>query len=453
MNTKVSYGSLAPAMIGGLGVVVSTLLAKAKRGEAPVSLRKLSDVIEFSDSGIWGDNSLDPDIEPRVFRVSDFNGDFRLDYSSAPARAIAIHKLAKFQLRRGDILVVKSSGSANQVVSGRAAVFDSDSEQAFAASNFLLRLRPRVDIDPHFLAFVLGSPPTREAVADSVKTMTYPNLSFRIYSTIEVPVIPLADQRLVGAFFDALLNRQPLPALPAYLAEQRRVVARIEELAAQIQEARTLRRKASAETEFLVPRFIGAIFDNLKCATKPLGEAAEKRTGAAYKASDFSDSDGVPVVRLKEIGSKSPTVFLRNPEDYSNVWLETGDIVLAKTSFSTGAMCQWPGPRAVLNQNAVMLRAKDGLDQRFLFAWLQQQVNRYLSAHLADPNYYPYIREADLVRWQVLLPPLPEQRRIVAKLDALQAEMDALKHLQAETAAELDALLPSILDRAFKGEL
>jgi len=37
--------------------------------------------------------------------------------------------------------------------------------------------------------------------------------------------------------------------------------------------------------------------------------------------------------------------------------------------------------------------------------------------------------------------------------DALQAEVDALKRLQAETAAELDALLPAILDRAFKGEL
>jgi len=36
---------------------------------------------------------------------------------------------------------------------------------------------------------------------------------------------------------------------------------------------------------------------------------------------------------------------------------------------------------------------------------------------------------------------------------ALQTEVDALKGLQAETAAELDALLPSILDKAFKGEL
>jgi type I restriction enzyme S subunit len=37
--------------------------------------------------------------------------------------------------------------------------------------------------------------------------------------------------------------------------------------------------------------------------------------------------------------------------------------------------------------------------------------------------------------------------------DTLQAEVDALKRLQAETAAELDALLPAVLDRAFKGEL
>jgi hypothetical protein len=49
--------------------------------------------------------------------------------------------------------------------------------------------------------------------------------------------------------------------------------------------------------------------------------------------------------------------------------------------------------------------------------------------------------------------PLAEQRRIVAELDALQAEVDALKRQQAATAAELDALLPAILDKAFKGEL
>ncbi len=46
-----------------------------------------------------------------------------------------------------------------------------------------------------------------------------------------------------------------------------------------------------------------------------------------------------------------------------------------------------------------------------------------------------------------------DQRHIVAYLDGLQANVDALKQLQSETAAELDALLPAILDKAFKGEL
>jgi type I restriction enzyme S subunit len=41
----------------------------------------------------------------------------------------------------------------------------------------------------------------------------------------------------------------------------------------------------------------------------------------------------------------------------------------------------------------------------------------------------------------------------VAELNAMQAEVDTLKRLQAETAVELDAMLPATLDRAFKGEL
>jgi type I restriction enzyme S subunit len=43
--------------------------------------------------------------------------------------------------------------------------------------------------------------------------------------------------------------------------------------------------------------------------------------------------------------------------------------------------------------------------------------------------------------------------RIVAEMGALQAGVDALKRVEAEVAAELDALLPALLGRAFKGEL
>ena len=53
----------------------------------------------------------------------------------------------------------------------------------------------------------------------------------------------------------------------------------------------------------------------------------------------------------------------------------------------------------------------------------------------------------------IALPSLSQQRRIVSELNDLQARVDVLKKLQSETATELDALLPSILDKAFSGNL
>ena len=46
-----------------------------------------------------------------------------------------------------------------------------------------------------------------------------------------------------------------------------------------------------------------------------------------------------------------------------------------------------------------------------------------------------------------------EQRRIVAYPDGLQAKVTALRKLQSVSGEELSALMPSILDKAFKGEL
>jgi type I restriction enzyme S subunit len=51
------------------------------------------------------------------------------------------------------------------------------------------------------------------------------------------------------------------------------------------------------------------------------------------------------------------------------------------------------------------------------------------------------------------LPPLDEPRRIAARLDALQAKADAIRAAQLETQRELEALMPAVLNRAFRGEL
>ena len=52
----------------------------------------------------------------------------------------------------------------------------------------------------------------------------------------------------------------------------------------------------------------------------------------------------------------------------------------------------------------------------------------------------------DILKSSILKSIRCSQRRSVAKVAALN-------RLQAETAAELDALLPALLARAFKGEL
>ena len=46
-----------------------------------------------------------------------------------------------------------------------------------------------------------------------------------------------------------------------------------------------------------------------------------------------------------------------------------------------------------------------------------------------------------------------EQTHVASSLDALQSRLDALKRHQAVAAAALDALMPAVLERAFRGEL
>jgi len=61
--------------------------------------------------------------------------------------------------------------------------------------------------------------------------------------------------------------------------------------------------------------------------------------------------------------------------------------------------------------------------------------------------------KAQIENFMIPLPSEEEQLSTVSYLDELQVRVDLLKQKQAETSAELNALLPSILDKAFKGEL
>lgn len=70
----------------------------------------------------------------------------------------------------------------------------------------------------------------------------------------------------------------------------------------------------------------------------------------------------------------------------------------------------------------------------------------------ASPGTADRNRTLSVKKFLQISVPVPDYTKQVW-FDSLCAQLDNLEAAQKETAAELDALMPSILDRAFKGEL
>jgi Type I restriction modification DNA specificity domain len=79
----------------------------------------------------------------------------------------------------------------------------------------------------------------------------------------EIPSPPLQTQKAIAEFLDHLESEMPgrKPDLPPILEEERRIVARIEELATKIQEARALRQQADEEVEAFIAARVSALFN------------------------------------------------------------------------------------------------------------------------------------------------------------------------------------------------
>ena len=87
----------------------------------------------------------------------------------------------------------------------------------------------------------------------------------------------------------------------------------------------------------------------------------------------------------------------------------------------------------------------------YVYYFVRTQTQEILSRTAGST--FPNLPGEKLKTLPIPVPPLDEQRRIVAYLDSVQAQLTSLRELQSQTQEELDALLPSVLDRAFKGEL
>ena len=95
------------------------------------------------------------------------------------------------------------------------------------------------------------------------------------------------------------------------------------------------------------------------------------------------------------------------------------------------------------------------IDPRFFEWWIRSGIpEQLIQPFVKGSTNYAAIRQHHFPLLEMRVPTsLDEQRRIVSELNALQIEVEALKHLEAKTVVALDAVLPAILERSFKGEL
>jgi type I restriction enzyme S subunit len=100
-----------------------------------------------------------------------------------------------------------------------------------------------------------------------------------------------------------------------------------------------------------------------------------------------------------------------------------------------------------------VLRAKPEVDFRFIFYFLQTEVFMAAMEKLQKGASYPAVTDGDVRSQPIPVPPLTEQRELVAQLDALAAETQRLTRLYEQEQAALAALKKSLLHRAFTGEL
>jgi len=238
----------------------------------------------------------------------------------------------------------------------------------------------------------------------------------------------------------------PLPPV----AEQRRVVTRIEELAAQIQEARTLRRQAAEEAEALLRSIIT---DDKQARLTPMRELVKLRSPDVTARTD----ETYQFAGVYCFGRGVFKAARKSGMDFAYPRLTR----LCAGEFVYPKLMAWEGALGVVPPEC------DGCVVSTEFPVFEvnedRVLNEVLDIYFRTPSVWPEIAGESTgtnIRRRRLNPqdfldyemPLPS-RETQMTLRKVKAEVDTLKRLQAGTAAELDALLPAILDRAFKGEL
>ncbi|HEX2641516.1 MAG TPA: restriction endonuclease subunit S [Thermoanaerobaculia bacterium] len=256
-----------------------------------------------------------------------------------------------------------------------------------------------------------------------------------------------------------LASEMPLPGL----AEQRRVVARIDQIAPRIEEARALRRGSRADLTALLAAVLRVAYDEawgLAGRTEPLGSLCRQITDGAHRTPRYV-AEGVPFLSVKDVSSGEirfdQTRFI-SPEQHAELSRrcrpERGDVLLTKIGTTGLAKAVDVDREFSLFVSLALLKLdRSRLDPEFAEHMLNsppvRKCSRAGTRGVGNQNLVlTTIRELPIPA-----PPLADQRRIADGIRTIRGRLEILASFQEETSTILDGLLPSILDRAFRGDL
>lgn len=403
------------------------------------STKKLIEICEKHFSGIWGKEAKKCG-NAYVVRVSDIKEGGIIDYKNTPLRYIEPDKLKKFQLQEGDLLVVKSSGSKTRIISGRTAIFEKKDSKVFCPSNFLLTLRPNKNLVlPKWLWLYLNSEEAKEFVRKIIGATTYPNIRPVDYLNFEIPLLPLHIQK--------------------------RIVARIEELFEKIDKAKELREKVKEETEQIFQLTLSQIFEKAKrkWGVKKIGEICSINPSKS-ELRNLPDNLEVSFIPMSFIDEVSGSIIAQKKKLLGEVkkgytYFRENDVLFAKIT-----PCMEKGKSAIAKnlinnigfgstEFHVLRPLNEVLPEWIYFyirqPWFRKEAKKYFTGTAGQQR----VPQEFLERTEIPLPPLSEQKKIVAYLDDLREKIEKLKKLQENQLKDLEELKKSILEKAFKGEL
>ena len=179
-----------------------------------------------------------------------------------------------------------------------------------------------------------------------------------------------------------------------------------------------------------------------------------------------NNENGTPVLTLGAVTGYqyNPSAFKRTsyPTNHNaHYWLKPYDLLITRSNTPelVGHAAIYDGnPENCIYPDLMMKVPIDEhtADKKFVWFWLQcAVVRKFIEANAKGTS--PTMKK--IKQSTVMSIPFPEdlslqeQRLIMRQLDSVQAKIVELQSNQAKTAVELDAFLPSILDKAFKGEL